>query len=70
MKIMRNLLLDLVIILAAFSFLASHFSKNALADWSVWETPVVYYDFEGGTGDANIKDRAGNNNLTLTATSG
>ncbi len=67
---MRNLLLDFVIILVAFSFFTSHFSRNTLADWSVWETPVVYYDFEGGTGDANIKDRAGNNNLTLTATSG
>jgi len=42
----------------------------AKADWSVWETPIVYYDFEGTTASANIKDRVGSNNLTLTATTG
>jgi len=43
-----------------------------LADWSVWETPVVYYNFEGVSGDGatSIKDQVGDNNLTLTTTSG
>jgi len=45
---------------------------RAYADWSVWETPVVYFDFESNTGNGAtlIKDRVGNNNLTLVATSG
>ncbi len=40
------------------------------ADWSVWETPTVYYDFEGTGGGVNIKDRVGLNDLSLTAVSG
>jgi len=37
------------------------------ADWSVWDEPVVYYDFESVRGDGAtlIKDRVGNNDLTL-----
>ena len=45
-------------------------SKNIIANWSVWDTPEVYYDFEGSTGSVSIKDRAGTNDLTLTTTSG
>ena len=40
------------------------------ADWSVWDEPVVYYDFESVQGDGTtlIKDRVGVNDLTLTTT--
>ncbi|OQA82967.1 MAG: hypothetical protein BWY29_00627 [Microgenomates group bacterium ADurb.Bin238] len=40
------------------------------ADWSVWDEPVVYYDFESVQGDGTtlIKDRVGFNDLTLTTT--
>lgn len=40
------------------------------ANWSVWDEPEVYYDFEGIKSQTNIKDRAGNNDLTLSSISG
>ena len=40
-------------------------AKECRADWSAWETPVVYYDFEGTQASANVKDRAGSNDATL-----
>jgi len=46
------------------------FTPVCLAAWNVWDTPVVYYNFEGGSGLTLIKDLSGNNNLTLTGTSG
>lgn len=39
------------------------------ANYSVWDPPAVYYSFEDSPG-LQIKDRAGNNNLSLEAGSG
>jgi hypothetical protein len=46
--------------------------ESVSANWSVWETPAVYYDFESvqGDGATMVKDRVGSNDLTLRATSG
>jgi len=65
-------LLKSVGIILIYCFLVFSHAGIVKADWSVWETPVVYYDFESVQGDGAtlIKDRVGNNNLTLTATSG
>ena len=40
------------------------------SDWTIWEPATVYYDFEGPAGSTYVKDRRGNNDLTLTAASG
>ena len=69
MIIISRLLKSIGIILIYCFIVFSH-AGIVKADWSVWETPIVYYDFEGADGSANIKDRVGSNNLTLTATSG
>lgn len=55
-----------------FFFFVCFLADPVSADWSVWETPIVYYNMESVQGDSGtlIKDRVGNNNLTLTATSG
>ncbi len=58
--------LIVVNIFLLFLFIPNH----ACANWNVWDEPAVYYDFEGKKGQANIKDRAGDNDLTLSATSG
>lgn len=38
---------------------------RARADYSVWDPPTVYYDFEGSPATLQVKDRAGDNNLAL-----
>ena len=63
-------LLKSVGIILIYCFIVFSHAGIVKADWSVWETPIVYYDFEGVDGSANIKDRVGSNNLTLAATSG
>jgi len=65
--LLRHFFVSLIVV---FLMLFSSGFGIVLANWSVWETPVVYYNFEGVDGSANIKDRAGSNNLTLTAVSG
>lgn len=64
---MKVLLSLIIFLLAGFS---SILASPVLAAWNVWDTPVVYYNFEGTTGSVLIKDLSGNNNLTLAATSG
>lgn len=39
--------------------------SQARADYSVWDPPTVYYDFEGSPATLQVKDRAGDNNLAL-----
>jgi hypothetical protein len=67
----KNLSFKLFIFLVFLLFVC-FLADPVSADWSVWETPVVYYDLESVQGDGAtlIKDRVGNNNFTLTATSG
>jgi formylglycine-generating enzyme required for sulfatase activity len=60
----------LVIFVLLLILLAPALSKSVSADWSVWSTPIVYYDYEDGLGSVNIKDRSGGSNLTMAATSG
>jgi formylglycine-generating enzyme required for sulfatase activity len=64
---MKGLILKFFLLVFVFLFLLP---SSVLADWSVWETPVVYFDFETGQAKTLIKDKVGNNNLTLAATSG
>lgn len=63
MKIVWKSLLFILI----FVFL---FSSPVDAQWNVWNTPAAYWDFEGASGQTSIKDRAGSNDIFLTATSG
>ena len=66
MKLMKFSFVKIIFII--FLFLV--FGSLVHADWSAWEEPVVYYDFEAAPESVNVKDRIGNNNLTLTAVSG
>ncbi|MDP3987689.1 MAG: LamG domain-containing protein [Candidatus Levybacteria bacterium] len=63
-----KLFLSLIIFFLSVIFLV--LTQPVLAAWNVWDTPIVYYNFEGGQGLTLLKDLSGNNNLTLTATSG
>lgn len=58
------------LIFASLPILVLLFFKTAdsLAAYNVWETPVVYYDFEGS--GSLVKDLIGTNDLTISATSG
>ncbi|MGI6278300.1 MAG: LamG domain-containing protein [Patescibacteria group bacterium] len=60
----------LLIGLLACLLAISNFPKSVLANWSVWDTPVVYYNFEGQKETAYIKDQVGSNDLVLSAISG
>jgi len=40
------------------------------SDWTIWQPPTVYYDFDGVDRITYVKDRVGNNDLTLTAMQG
>ncbi|MDP2586058.1 MAG: LamG domain-containing protein [Candidatus Levybacteria bacterium] len=64
---MKLFLFEIIFFFAGFSLIIV---SPVLAAWNVWDTPVVYYNFEGTTGSVLIKDLSGNNNLTLAATSG
>ena len=37
--------------------------RPVMAQYAIWDTPVVYYDFENPN-SVNIKDKMGNNNIT------
>ncbi|HMN11528.1 MAG TPA: hypothetical protein PKD55_04305 [Bellilinea sp.] len=54
--------------IAAIAFLLFSASPTS-ANYSVWDPPALYYNFEDAPG-LQIKDRAGSNNLSLEAGSG